>query len=223
VAAQGAGKRDSEPTRLFLAASYLVLLVGGAVVAILGAFLLPYSVSAGTAAATPAGSGAAHVIAAGSPGGPGQLLSVGLLVALVANPALSLAGLWTAGTRLAAFTPLAGWLIVVIVLLPKTASGSLILPNDLRSLAFLLIGALAFTAVATLGRPTRGMKALAGQPLPRGGPPAPAGRAKPPAPAGRAKPAAPAGRAKPPETAHHSETARNTGSRRTAPKRGRRR
>jgi hypothetical protein len=199
VAGQGAGRRDSEPSRLFLAASYLMLFVGGAVLAVLGALLLPYSMATGTAAATPAGSGSAQVIAVGTPGGPGQLLSVGLLVALIANPALSLAGLWTAGTRLAAFTPLAGWLVVVVVLLPKTASGSLILPGDLRSIAFLVIGALAFTAVASLGRPTRGMSGLLGQPVPSGEPPGPA------------RPTGP------------RKTAQKSVPRRTAPRRGGRR
>lgn len=199
-----AAERQAEPSRLFLAVSYALLFVGGIVVGVFGALLLPYSAASGTAAPVPSGGGsalgAAHVMAAGSSGGIGQLLSVGLLIALVANPALSLAGLWTAGTRLAAFTPLAGWLLVVLPMSAGTSGGDLILPSGLRSIAFLLLGALAFTAVATLGQPTRGMTSLLGQPLPR--------------PA--AAKAAPAKRTP-------ARAAQAKASRRTAPKGGRRR
>jgi hypothetical protein len=177
--ANSAPYQEGEPSRLFLAASYFVLFIGGGVLGAFGALLLPYSVSSGTSTATPSGggSGAAHVIAAGSGSGSGigQILSLGLLFALIANPALGFAGLWTAGTRLAAFTPLAGWLLVVLPMAAGTSDGDLILPSGLRSIAYLLVGALAFTAVATLGRPTRGLSAGIGQPLPR----APAAKALP--------------------------------------------
>lgn len=182
MAEQRAGE---EPSKLFLAASYLVMFVGGALLAVFGAFLLPYSASPAAGTRSPAGgaTSSAHVLAAGSGGGLGQLLSVGLLVALVANPALSLAGLWTAGTRLAAFAPLAGWLPVVLFLASSRPSGSVVLTSDLRSVAFLLLGALAFTAVAALGRPARGKTSLIGQPLAgrgaRGRPPPPTDRGKP--------------------------------------------
>jgi hypothetical protein len=168
--ANSAPDQEREPSRLFLAASYFVLFVGGGVLGAFGALLLPYSVSSGTSTSTPSGggTGAAHVVAAGGGTSIGQILSLGLLFALIANPALSLAGLWTAGTRLAAFTPLAGWLLVVLPMAAGTSEGDLILPNGLRSIAYLLVGALAFTAVATLIRPTRGLSAGVGQPLPRG-------------------------------------------------------
>lgn len=170
---------EGEPSRLFLTASYVTLFVGGAVLGIVGAFMLPRAAGSAFSAVAPAGGGGAatHVVAAGSGAGLGQLLSVGLLVAVVGNPALSFAGLRTAGTRLAAFTPLIGWLIVVLPMLYTTADGDEILPSGaLRSVAFVLLGVLGFTAVAVVGRPTRGVMALVGQPLPRTGSPLPPAR-----------------------------------------------
>jgi hypothetical protein len=183
--AADAGKRDGEPGQGFLAASYLMLFVGGVVLGVVGAFLLPYSVSSGTSTTSPtggsAGLAAAHVVAAAGDGkGLGQLLSVGLAVALIANPALSLAGIWTAGTRMAALTPLAGWLLVVLPLSSTTGDGDLVMPSGPRSVAFFLLGALSFMAVAVLARPTRGMTAFNGQSLLGAGRPLPASpRARP--------------------------------------------
>ena len=161
------GKREGEPGTGFLIASYLVLIIGGAVLGIVGAFLLPYSLSSGTSTATAGtGGGAAHVLAAAGDGkGIGQLVSVGIAIALVVNPLLSLAGIWIAGTRLAAFTPMAGWLLVVLPLSGSTGDGDLVMPSGLRSVAFLVLGVLAFTAVGVLARPTRGMTAFGGQSL----------------------------------------------------------
>jgi hypothetical protein len=172
----GSGSDEGEPSRLFLAASYLTLFIGGAVLGIVGAFMLPRAAGSAFTAVTPSGGGGAatQVLASGGEAGLGQLLSLGLLIAVVANPLLSFAGLRTAGTRLAAFTPLFGWLIVVLPMLYTTADGDQILPSGaLRSIAFLLLGALGFAAVATVGRPTRGASALIGQPLPRHVPAAP--------------------------------------------------
>jgi hypothetical protein len=161
---------EGEPSRFFLTASYLTLFIGGAVLGIVGAFMLPRSAGSAFSAVAPADSGGAatHVLADGAQAGLGQLLSVGLLIAIVANPLLSFAGLRTAGTRLAAFTPLFGWLIVVLPMLYTTADGDEILPTGaLRTIAFVLLGVLGFAAVGAVGRPTRGASAMFGQPLPR--------------------------------------------------------
>jgi hypothetical protein len=187
VAAQQTG---TEPSRLFLTASYLTLFVGGAVLGIVGAFMLPRAAgSAFTAVAPAGGGGATRVLASGGEADLGQLLSIGLLIAVVGNPLLSFAGLRTAGTRLAAFTPFFGWLIVVIPMLYTTADGDQILPTGaLRTIAFLLLGALGFAAVGTVGRPTRGASVLLGQPLPRHVPAAPPVKLRQTVPAKSASP-----------------------------------
>lgn len=204
--------QTAEPSRLFLVASYIVLFIGGGVLGAFGALLLPYSVSSGTSTTTPSGGAvsAAHVLAASNGSGIGQLVSVGLLFALIANPALSFAGLWTAGTRLAAFTPLAGWLLVVLSMASGSSEGDLLLPSGLRSTAYLLVGAVTFIAVAAFGHPTRGVVARSGQPPVRGTP-----SKAPPAKSAVAKPGAVAKRA--------SKAPQKSGARRTAPKGGRRR
>ncbi len=195
---------DAAPSRAFLGISYAVLFVGGLVAGLVGAFFLPYSVSPGVDATTSSGvntPAAGHVFAAGGHGGLGQLLSAGLLIAILVNPALSFAGLRTAGTRLAAALPMVGWLVAVLPMLSSTSDGDNILPNNLRSIAFVLLGAIGFAGVTLLGRPTRGMTSavsLSGAPRPV--PAAPASRV----PGSRPSAAKPA-------------------SRRTAPKRGKRR
>jgi hypothetical protein len=159
----GESEPEDEPTRLFLAASYAVLLAGGVLLALFGAFLLPYSISPATHAVSP-GAGtvsSGQVLASGGGGGFGQLLSVGLLVAILVNPLLSFAGYWMAGTRLAAITPLFGWLPIVLLLGSAQSTGSTVLTSDLRSSAFLLLGVISFLGVAVLGRPTRGAGAQA--------------------------------------------------------------
>lgn len=169
MAAQLWRENEGEPSRLFLTASYVTLFIGGCVLGLVGAFMLPRAAGSAFAAAVPSDGGGAstRLVAAGGGAGVGQLLSVGLLIAVVANPLLSFAGLRTAGTRLAAFTPLFGWLIVVLPMLYTTADGDQVLPSGaLRSVAFLLLGVLGFAGVATAGRPTRGATALLGQPLP---------------------------------------------------------
>jgi hypothetical protein len=182
VAAQLWRENEGEPSRRFLVASYVTLFIGGCVLGVVGAFMLPRAAGSAFSAAVPAGAGGAatRVVAAGSGAGLGQLLSAGLLIAVVANPLLSFAGLRTAGTRLAAFTPLFGWLIVVLPMLYTTADGDQLLPTGaLRTVAFVLLGVLGFTAVATVGRPTRGATALLGQPI---APAVPRPAPKPPRP-----------------------------------------
>ena len=167
-----------EPSRLFLSASYFVLFVGGGLLGLMGALLLPYSVSSPYTAPAPASGpgGAAHVLAAGSGGVLGQVLSVGLLIALLANPLLGLAGNWMVGTRLGAFTPFIGWLFVVLPLAALTRNGSNVLPSSARSAAFLLVGAATFIGVGMLVTPTRGLSALSRQRLAASGPARPAPR-----------------------------------------------
>jgi hypothetical protein len=201
------------PSRLFLGASYLTLLVGGVLLAVFGAFLLPYSVSPATRAVASVGGtvSSSRVVAAGGGGGLGQLLSVGLLVVLIANPLLAMAGYWMAGTRLAAVTPLAGWLPIVLILGSSQSTGATVLSSDLRSSAFLLLGLVSFLAVAALGRPTRGMGAInaGSERAARDVPPV---RQRPPHP-----PAAKTA------TRAAAKTAGKSAARRTAPKGGRRR
>ena len=207
-----AEEQEDEPTRLFLVASYFVLFIGGGMLALFGAFLLPTSVSSAyaTPAPTSGPGGASHVLAAGSGGGLGQLLSLGLLIAVVGNPALSIAGLWMAGSRLAATVPLIGWLAVVLPLGSVTSEGNNVLPGNLRSAAFLLLGILGFIVVAILAKPSRGITSFGGQSLLTAGGPLPAGR-----PVGSGPRPAPRASTK-------SAPKKSSGGR-TAPKGGRRR
>jgi hypothetical protein len=207
-AREAAGEQEAatEPSRLFLAASYLTLVAGGVLLALFGAFLLPYSVSPATHAVASVGGSvtSGRVLASGGGGGLGQLLSVGLLVVIIANPLLSMAGYWMAGTRLAAVTPLVGWLPVVLILGSSQSTGSTVLSSDLRSSAFLLLGVISFAGAAALVRPTRGMGAASDR-ASRDHPPA---RSRPPRPASGKNPA---------------KSATKSAPRRTAPKGGRRR
>ena len=208
---RGDGEQEAPPSRLFLAASYATLVGGGVLLALFGSFLLPYSVSPAThAVASRVGTvTSSHVLAAGTGGGLGQLLSVGLLVVLIANPLLSLAGFWMAGTRVAALAPLLGWLPIVLLLGSSQSTGSIVLSSDLRSSAFLLLGVISFLAVAVIGRPTRGAGAAAERRLPGDRPGRPA----------RSRPEGAAAPSRIPSKADISKA----GVRRTAPKGGRRR
>jgi hypothetical protein len=207
----GEQQLEDEPSRLFLSASYFVLFVGGVLLGLFGSLLLPYSAVSPYSAPAPASGpgGAAHVLASGSGGGIAQVISVGLAIALLANPTLSLAGNWMAGTRLAAFTPFIGWLVVVLPFAAVTADGNNVFPSSARSAAFLLVGALTFIAVGMLVRPTRGLSALNRQRLAASGP------VRPGHPKSGAPRPAPAKSAKPPP--------RKSSGGRTAPKGGRRR
>lgn len=126
------------PTRSFLAAAYVVLLLLGAALGVVGAFL------------TPAG-----------PRVGGVLLPLGLVVAVVGNLTAGVLGLRAIGSRLGAAAPAIGWLTVVLPMGSTTSAGDLVLTGSLRSIAFLLLGSLAGAAVPTLGRPDRGVTALA--------------------------------------------------------------
>ena len=162
-----AWRRSSRTSRAgcFWRQAILVLFVGGGVLGLFGAFLLPTSVSSAYAAPAPISGpgGASHVLAAGGGGGLGQLLSLGLLIAVLGNPALSIAGLWMAGSRLAATMPLLGWLAVVLPLGSVTSEGNNVLPGTLRSAAFLLLGIIGFVAVAIVAKPSRGVTSFGGQ------------------------------------------------------------
>jgi hypothetical protein len=208
---RGSGGQEGPPSRLFLLASYVTLVAGGVLLALFGSFLLPYSVSPATHAVASVGGTvtSTHVLAAGSGGGLGQLLSVGLLVVLIANPLLSLAGFWMVGTRVGAVAPLIGWLPIALFLGSSQSTGSTVLSSDLRSSAFLLLGLISFLAVAVIGRPTRGAGAAAQR----------TNRDDRPARPARSRPESGAAPSRTPSKADISKA----GARRTAPKGGRRR
>lgn len=126
------------PSRAYLALAYIVLVLLGAVLGVLGAFL------------TPAG-----------PRVGGFLLSLGVGLALVGNLVAGTLGLRAVGSRLGAGAPLIAWLVVVLPFGSVTPAGGVVLSGTPRSIVFLLVGALAGTVPATLGRPSRGMTALA--------------------------------------------------------------
>ncbi len=127
-----------EPGPLFLAASYAVLFLLGVVLALLGTFLAPAGLRVG-----------GHLV-----------LSIGILVALVGHPIAGLLGLTLTGTRLGTLTPLLGWALVVLPLSSGTAQGDVVLPGTATSIAYLLVGAASYGAVAVFTRPTRGRAAV---------------------------------------------------------------
>jgi hypothetical protein len=127
-----------EPGSLFLVASYAVLLLLGVVLAVLGVFL---------ASAGPRVGG--HLV-----------LPIGLVIALVGHPIAGVLGLVLTGTRAGTLTPLAGWAAVVLPLSSGTAQGDIVLPGNLLSIGYLLLGAAAYGVVAVFTRPTRGRAAF---------------------------------------------------------------
>ncbi len=138
--AERAGAAERVPSRRFLAVAYLVLLLLGGVLGLLGAFL--------------------------SPAGPrvgGLLVSLGLVLAVVGNVTAGVLGLSVTGSRLGGAAPVLGWLVVVLPLGSATSAGDLVLPGTPRSIAFLLLGVLSGSLVPALGHPTRGLTALATQ------------------------------------------------------------
>ncbi|WP_345698816.1 DUF6113 family protein [Kitasatospora terrestris] len=78
---------------------------------------------------------------------------VGLLLTLVATAALFYAGLRATGTKLGAGVPLAGWFVVLMVLLAPRQEGDLVLEASVTSYLYLFLGAVAGVVCATL--PTR--------------------------------------------------------------------
>jgi hypothetical protein len=130
---------EDEPSLPFLVAAYVVLVLLGVVLALLGVFLL----------------------AAGPRVGEGTLiLPIGLVIALVGHPVAGLLGFRMTGTRAGTMASMLGWVVVVLPLASGTAEGDVVLPGTLLSIAYLMVGVLAFAAVALMTRPTRGRVAL---------------------------------------------------------------
>ena len=99
---------ERPPGRVFLAAAYLVLLVLGATLATIGAFLVPAGPRIGS-----------------------FLVSYGVIVAVVTNPGVAALGARLTGTRLGAAAPLAAWLVMLWVLNSRP-EGDRIPPFDLK-------------------------------------------------------------------------------------------
>jgi hypothetical protein len=88
------------------------------------------------------------------------VLPIGLLIALVGHPIAGYLGLVLTGTRAGTLTPLIGWALVVLPLSSGTSQGDIVLPGTLLSIAYLIVGAAAYGAVAVFTRPTRGRAAV---------------------------------------------------------------
>jgi hypothetical protein len=127
-----------EPGRLFLVASYVVLVLLCAVLGLLGTFLL----------------------AAGPHLGKTLALPIGLAIAVFGHPAAAYLGLELTGSRAGTLAPLAGWSLVVLPLSSGTAEGDVVLPGNLLSIAYLMLGVATFGIAAVLTRPIRGRTAI---------------------------------------------------------------
>ena len=127
---------ERPPGRVFLAAAYLVLVVLGATLAAIGAFLVPAGPRVGS-----------------------FLVSFGVIVALVTNPGVAVLGARLTGTRLGAGAPLLAWL-VMLWLLNSRPEGDRIPAFDVKGGIFLIGGVLAGAVAVTLVRTERGVTAL---------------------------------------------------------------
>ncbi|WP_354642181.1 DUF6113 family protein [Kitasatospora camelliae] len=78
---------------------------------------------------------------------------LGLLIAMVGTMAVFYGGLRVTGTKLGAGVPMAGWFIVLMVLLAPRAEGDLVLAAGVTSYLYLFLGAVGGVVCATL--PTR--------------------------------------------------------------------
>lgn len=81
----------------------------------------------------------------------GLPLPIGPAVGLLANGAF---GLWTVRRvgRTAVAAPAFGWIVTVLFLSSTRPEGDLIITNDVKGLAFLLLGSLAWAGAAIAGR-----------------------------------------------------------------------
>ncbi|MDH6112636.1 tetrahydromethanopterin S-methyltransferase subunit C [Kitasatospora sp. MAP12-15] len=77
----------------------------------------------------------------------------GLLLALLANVAVFYGGLRLTGTKLGAGVPLAGWFVMLMVLMAPRPEGDFILAAGFNAYAYLLIGLVSGVICTTL--PTR--------------------------------------------------------------------
>ncbi|WP_235582998.1 DUF6113 family protein [Kitasatospora sp. Root107] len=78
---------------------------------------------------------------------------VGLLLALGASVAVFYGGLRVTGTKLGAGVPLAGWFLLLLVLMAPRPEGDFVLAAGFTSYAYLFLGAVGGVICATL--PTR--------------------------------------------------------------------
>jgi hypothetical protein len=127
---------ERPPGRVFLTAAYLVLLVLGATLATIGAFLVPAGPRIGS-----------------------FLVSYGVIVAVVTNPGAAVLGARLTGTRLGAAAPLAAWLIMLWVLNSRP-EGDRVPPFDVKGGIFLVAGLLAGVITVVIVRTERGVTAL---------------------------------------------------------------
>ena len=114
-----AGQADPEgpPSTGFLVASYAVVVVLTVLLALWGAFLVPFRVG-------------------------GALVPLCWVVAAAGNVGVALLGRRLVGSAGAAVPGLL-WLVLVIVLVPRKTEGDLVLPGSYVALGYLLIGAVA--------------------------------------------------------------------------------
>lgn len=77
----------------------------------------------------------------------------GLLLAVVATVATFYGGLRVTGTKLGAGVPLAGWFVMLMVLMAPRAEGDFVLAAGFTSYSYLFLGAVGGVICATL--PTR--------------------------------------------------------------------
>lgn len=125
-----AALRSGPPSRRARVATLAVLVVVGVELALIGGFLTLSE---------------PHLL--------GIPLPLGPAVGLLGNAA---AGLWVVRLmgRMAVAAPALGWIVTVLPLSATRPEGDLIITNDVRGLAFLLLGSLAWAGAAIVGRVT---------------------------------------------------------------------
>ncbi len=114
-------------------ATYVVLLLLGALLGVWGAFLVPL-----------------HV---------GPLLGSSVVIAVVGNLAVGLLGAAGTGSRLGAALPAAGWLVTVLLLGTSRPEGDLVIPGKLQTdpgvatvgTLFVLLGGIAAALAVGIG------------------------------------------------------------------------
>lgn len=132
----GAAASVEHPTsagRLSRVATFLVLIAVGVELALFGGFLTP---------------AAPRVL--------GIPIPIGPLIGLVGNFVVGLWAVRATGGRAAIGALTIGWLVCVIPLGTTRPAGDLVITNDVKGLAFLLLGSLAWAAAAVVAVLRRG-------------------------------------------------------------------
>lgn len=135
----GAPARAERPPsagRVSRVATFLVLVVIGAELALFGGFL-----------------------ALAAPRLHGIPIPIGPLIGLVGNFAVGLWAVRLTGGRAAIGALTIGWVVCVIPLGTTRPAGDLVITNDVKGLAFLLLGSLAWAAAAVVSVVRRGDRA----------------------------------------------------------------